>query len=50
MKKKVLPISLNQEQLSYLRAKAANNDVSMSQIVRELINKDIKVNKNEDNL
>ena len=47
MKKKVLPISLNQEQLNYLRVKAANNDVSMSQIVRELINKDMKGNNNE---
>ena len=45
MKKKVLLISLNQEQLNYLRAKAASNDVSMSQIARELINKDMKGDK-----
>ena len=47
MKKKVLPISLNQEQFRYLRVKAAYKDVSMSQIVRELINKDMKGDNNE---
>lgn len=41
MKKKVLPVSLNKDQFSYLRYKSANEDVSMSQVIRELINREI---------
>ena len=50
MKKKVLPISLNREQMKHLRDKSFAKDISMAQIVRELVNKDMKGDNNEGNL
>ncbi len=47
MKKKVLPVSLNESQFKYLREYAAVNDVSMALVIRELINKDMKGGNNE---
>lgn len=47
MKKKVLPVSLTKAQFSHLRDKALTDEVSMSHIIRELINKDIKENEYE---
>lgn len=47
MKKKVLPISLTQEQYRHISLIAITTGESMSAQIRKLINKDIKANKNE---
>lgn len=48
MKKKVLPASLNEDQYNHIKLRSIHTGESMSQIIRELINKDMKGDNNEE--